>query len=409
MTERQATTLASENTCLHPKTIGLMVDGGGGWWGRLEYTKNIAAALREWNLQQVPECRVRVLAVSMTKIKPDIEAYLQEHVDGFVVSRQPRGPLILSKILGRLKRVAWKLKIPARGALDKVVQENRIEFLYPSFEDVCPNSCRSAAWIPDFQHLHLPALFSKHELRMRDVGFKAIARKAPAVVLSSESAAADFRNTYGAKGKPPFVLPFRVTPPTDAINADFQATVDKYHLPDRYLIICNQFWQHKNHSIVFQALSRLKQEGVTVQLVCTGRLHDHRQEDFSDQVLAEINLLGIADQVRLLGLIPKQDQMQLLRGSVALVQPSLFEGWNTGIEESLALGIPVIASDIPVHREQCGKSGRYAPVDNADKWESQLRSVWSETADSQGTALHYQNLRHQFAETFLKIAAGSLE
>jgi len=56
--------------------------------------------------------------------------------------------------------------------------------------------------------------------------------------------------------------------------------------------------------------------------------------------------------VQLLGVIPRADQIQVLRCAAAVVQPSLFEGWSTVIEDAKALGRPVIASDIAVHREQ---------------------------------------------------------
>src|SRR5262249_46677915 len=51
-------------------------------------------------------------------------------------------------------------------------------------------------------------------------------------------------------------------------------------------------------------------------------------------------------------LIPRYDQIMLMRGASAIVQPSLFEGWSTVLEDTRALGKPIIASDFPVHIEQ---------------------------------------------------------
>jgi len=56
-----------------------------------------------------------------------------------------------------------------------------------------------------------------------------------------------------------------------------------------------------------------------------------------------------------------------------VIQPSLFEGWSTVIEDARALGRPVIASDIPVHREQLGDTARYfIPRDPASLAEAVL-------------------------------------
>ena len=41
-----------------------------------------------------------------------------------------------------------------------------------------------------------------------------------------------------------------------------------------------------------------------------------------------------------------------MRAAALIIQPSFFEGWSTSIEDSKALGRPLVCSDIPVHREQ---------------------------------------------------------
>ena len=55
----------------------------------------------------------------------------------------------------------------------------------------------------------------------------------------------------------------------------------------------------------------------------------------------------------MLGFIPKPDQIRLMREAVAVVQPTLFEGGPGGgsIYNAIALGRPVIVSDLPVNRE----------------------------------------------------------
>jgi glycosyltransferase involved in cell wall biosynthesis len=113
-----------------------------------------------------------------------------------------------------------------------------------------------------------------------------------------------------------------------------------------------------------------------IAVVLTGRLHDYRRPAFADEVVARIQTLGIHDQVRLLGLIPKRDQMQLLRAAHAMVQPSLFEGWNTGVEEARRLGKVVLLSRIDVHVEQSPPGGVYFEPRDAGDLAVQLRKVW---------------------------------
>jgi glycosyltransferase involved in cell wall biosynthesis len=81
----------------------------------------------------------------------------------------------------------------------------------------------------------------------------------------------------------------------------------------------------------------------------------------------EIRQLGLVDHILILGLIPKRDQIELLKGSVALIQPTLFEGGPGGgaAYDAIGLDIPLLASDIIVNREiDCGDVRFFAPTDD---------------------------------------------
>jgi len=87
-----------------------------------------------------------------------------------------------------------------------------------------------------------------------------------------------------------------------------------------------------------------------------------------------IGELGIADQIHILGMIPRIDQIQLLRRCLLAVQPSLFEGLSLMVCETRALGKPILLSDLAVHAEH--EYGvlfdRYSPSDLAVKMVSMV-------------------------------------
>jgi len=58
---------------------------------------------------------------------------------------------------------------------------------------------------------------------------------------------------------------------------------------------------------------------------------------------------------------------ELARARVVLC-PARAEGFGMVALEALAVGRPVVASDIPAHREVCGDAALYAPVDDIDAW-----------------------------------------
>jgi glycosyltransferase involved in cell wall biosynthesis len=150
----------------------------------------------------------------------------------------------------------------------------------------------------------------------------------------------------------------------------------RYGVPARYFIICNQFWVHKDHGTAFRAFARLLgalgNDGLA--LVCTGGLDDHRAPGHGEQMRSLLASLGIAERVLLLGYLPKPEQIALLRGAVALLQPTLFEGGPGGgsTYDAVALGVPVILSDIPVNREVEGSRISYFPPGEPEALAAQM-------------------------------------
>jgi glycosyltransferase involved in cell wall biosynthesis len=60
---------------------------------------------------------------------------------------------------------------------------------------------------------------------------------------------------------------------------------------------------------------------------------------------------------------------------MALINPSRFEGWSTTVEEAKSFGVPLILSDIDVHREQTGGAARYFGIDDPGMLADQLWEV----------------------------------
>ena len=314
-----------------------------------------------------------------------------------------------------MNRIKWRVigqlfKIP-NYRLDTFFKKNNFDFVYPYFcSQKGPAFKKSAAWIPDFQHKYLPQYFTAKEIKERDRAFELTAKYASTVVLSSKCAAADFKTFYPQAALKAEVLPFRSIPRARWSECNPMDTQKKYCLPDKFFIISNQFWQHKNHLTVFKALKLLKDKAINPVIVCTGHIYDYRQPEYSDIILQAIHQSGLASQVYLLGLIPKIDQIQLLRRSIALLQPSLFEGWSTVVEDARFLGKPVILSDIPVHIEQNPPKSLYFRRSSPESLAPLMADYWK--SFSPGPDLEQESIAREtnkkevleFAENFIRIA-----
>src|SRR5260221_13928640 len=133
----------------------------------------------------------------------------------------------------------------------------------------------------------------------------------------------------------------------------------RYGIAGRYFLVANQFWAHKNHKQIIDSLRILKARGIVVPVLATGKSFDHRWPDFFDDLMRYADAGNVLDCFRVLGVVPRHDLIALMKHAVAILNPSRFEGWNTSIEEAKTLGVRVIASDIPVHREQARPGAIY--------------------------------------------------
>lgn len=219
-------------------------------------------------------------------------------------------------------------------------------------------------WIPDFQEHFLPAFFTPLEVMRRKNWQLLISKTKQYLLLSSQDALKTFEELYPQATVNRFVLNFAVTLPS--INGiDGDALVEKYNIKLPFFICPNQFWIHKNHMIVLEAVSILKQRGISINMVFTGKESDYRLPDYSNQIRRRIVELDIEHNCKLLGFIDRKELVKLIVMSAAVIQPSKFEGWSTSIEDAKALYKLVIASEIPVHKEQLINNAVFFNGDNA--------------------------------------------
>ena len=90
-----------------------------------------------------------------------------------------------------------------------------------------------------------------------------------------------------------------------------------------------------------------------VHIICTGEVKDYRNPNYREELDNLNESLGVKDSIHFLGYISKEDQMELMKNCIAVVQPTLYEGSPGGgeIEDAVAIGQQSIVSDIPVNKE----------------------------------------------------------
>ncbi|MER9228550.1 glycosyltransferase [Mesorhizobium sp. M0664] len=233
------------------------------------------------------------------------------------------------------------------------------------------------SWLPDFQHRRLTHLFSRRAWWRRDLGYRLQTSGNRTIMLSSEDALADCETFYPASRGKTAVVRFAIHLDPAAVMARAEAARRAHDLPERFFFLPNQFWIHKNHSVVVEALKHIDRLGALDGLppiVLTGRTTDPRDPTWFKRMMDLAQTYRVEGHFRHLGLIPYDDVVALIGATDCLLNPSRFEGWSTTVEEAKSLGAPMLLSDIRLHREQAPDALFFAP-DSAEALAQHLLEI----------------------------------
>jgi len=213
----------------------------------------------------------------------------------------------------------------------------------------------------DLQHVHLPEFFSPEVRVNRDTVYRRYCTQATRIVVATRWVKDDLQAQYGIS--PDRIAVVNPAPATDAYapptRDEAESIAARLGLPERFAFYPAQTWGHKNHARLFEALKRLRDRGVDVPLVCSGR-----QNDRFPIIAERLKQLGMDDRVTFLGFLSPTEIQVVYRRSTMLVFPSLYEGWGLPIIEAFAAGVAVASSNVTSLPKLVGDAGLlFEPTD----------------------------------------------
>jgi glycosyltransferase involved in cell wall biosynthesis len=243
----------------------------------------------------------------------------------------------------------------------EIISKYTLDALFPlhDFPVKTSSNTKLVCWYADLQHKYYPEFFTKRKILERTQRIKFILQNSDDLVVSSQAVANDFNKFFRIRDGLRIHIFHFVSVIDDIGDLNIDELLKKYSLPRKYFMISNQFHKHKNHVVLLKALVILREKGPDIHLAMTGRFPDASHSPYMQELHSLINEHNLQSQISLMGIIPRNEQLLLMKHSQAVLQPSLFEGWSTVIEDAISLQVPVIASSLPVNIEQLGPDGNY--------------------------------------------------
>jgi glycosyltransferase involved in cell wall biosynthesis len=281
----------------------------------------------------------------------------------------PSTRTIREKILTRVKRMPlWRAKQCPDNiftSLEKQLIEHGADLAYFLTHSEGPEALQQLNYITTaFDLCHrdtpeFPEVRSFGQFQNRERYFMNSLAPALLVITESEYLSDLLFQRYGIDHERCLAMP---TSPAPFLQVEF--IVDKcsvlksYDLEEGYFFYPAQFWAHKNHVRILEALVLLREAGTNLRVVFAGS--DQGNREHIENLVARYSL---HEQVKFIGFVPAEHMRGLYEGCTAVVMPTYFGPTNMPPQEAWMVGKPLIYS---AHlKEHAGEAAAYANPDSA--------------------------------------------
>ncbi len=223
--------------------------------------------------------------------------------------------------------------------------------------------------------MEFPEVRENRVFELREKTYQHALTKAIAVIVESKLGKESIIRRYGIDPDRVDILPLFPAQGTRLDDNSYQANfVDikkKYQINSDYIYYPAQFWAHKNHIYILEAIVLLKEKhDIELYAVFSGS-----DKGNLNHVLAVAESFGIKHLVKYVGFVPNEEIPYLYKQSLALVMPTYFGPTNLPPLEAFQLGVPVVYSDLQGLQEQVGDAALLVDLSNPQSLVNHLLSL----------------------------------
>jgi glycosyltransferase involved in cell wall biosynthesis len=253
--------------------------------------------------------------------------------------------------------------------------------------------------------LERPDYVSRTNARVHRTMVRSIARYASGLIVTTAHARETVLRALAAEGRSGMRTLGVTLPLAEAFDAPVEPEPRLQDIP--YFVVCGAIEPHKNHLLLSEVWRRLCQSPEAAPHLVVIGIPWWRGKPILAEMFSSAETRG---KIHHAAGLSTPAMKRLIAGSLGVLAPSLDEGFGLTILEALHLGAPVVASDIPPHREvAAGRATLLDPTDAA-AWARAVISLSSGRRDGERVARSAANARtgrlevldaiSEFLETF---------
>jgi glycosyltransferase involved in cell wall biosynthesis len=256
-----------------------------------------------------------------------------------------------------------------------ITKQNADLYIYPSQESLWSyiTNHKSLETIHDLMHRYerrFPEAASFLRYFHREKQSALVAKFAKGILVDSEYGKKQFCNSYSVAPDRVFILPY-IAPRYMYETQNNNNFNFRYTLPPKYIFYPAQFWRHKNHDKLIQAVSYLKKEIPNIHLILVGS-----KKNSYIEVRKLVLKLGLENSVHFMGYVSNEDLQEFYRRARALVMPTFFGPTNIPPLEAFVVGCPVAISNVYGIPEQVGDAALLFNPESIEEIAYAIRRLW---------------------------------
>lgn len=209
--------------------------------------------------------------------------------------------------------------------------------------------------IPVFDLMHryeitFPEVNSFITYWTKEIHYKNVCKYAKIILVDSETGKQQLIESYKVDAQKISILNY-IAPSYVSLNISESGIKKRYNLPQNFIFYPAQFWHHKNHKCIIEALSILREKNILINAVFVGA-NKNGYSNINDLIKKH----NLQDQIFILNYVSNEELVSLYKVANALVMPTFFGPTNIPPLEAFALGCPVIISNVYGIPDQVGEA-----------------------------------------------------